>query len=173
MGEELRSILLGTAGLSLAAMLALYLTVARGNLECGPEQLRSSCRLVLIGVLFQAAHFIEELATGFYERFPELLGLSAWSLEFFVVFNVSWLAAWILAALGVAARIHVALFPVWFLGIGCVANAVAHPLFSVLTGGYFPGLVTSPLVGVVGVLILRRMARGSRAPATTSGAPVV
>jgi hypothetical protein len=34
---------------------------------------------------------------------------------------------------------------------------VAHPSFSVLAGGYFPGLVTSPVVGVLGGLLLRRL----------------
>jgi hypothetical protein len=42
--------------------------------------------------------------------------------------------------------------------IGCSANGVAHPLLSMRTGGYFPGLVTSLLVGVIGILLLRRLA---------------
>ena len=34
-----------------------------------------------------------------------------------------------------------------FLAIGMVLNGIVHPLLSVRAGGYFPGLVTSPLVG--------------------------
>lgn len=33
----------------------------------------------------------------------------------------------------------------------------AASVFSVSTGGYFPGLVTSPLVGVLGILLIRRL----------------
>ncbi len=89
MNEELRSILLGTAGLDVAGGLALYLTLTRGNVESSPAQLHSAVRLVMVAILLQAAHFVEECATGFPARFPELLGLSAWSLIFFVSFNVS------------------------------------------------------------------------------------
>lgn len=154
--------MIGTLGLDAAAIVALYLTLSRGNAEARSDQLRSAVHLVLLGVLLQAAHFAEELATGFYTRFPELLGLAGWSREFFVGFNLAWLAIWSLSAFGLSARVHAALFPIWFLGIGGVANAVAHPLFSLRTGGYFPGLITSPLVGIAGVLILQHLSRLTR-----------
>jgi hypothetical protein len=35
-------------------------------------------------------------------------------------------------------------------------NGVAHPLLSVATGGYFPGLDTSPVIGI-GVALLSRL----------------
>jgi hypothetical protein len=157
MNEQLRSILVGTAGLSVAAVAALMLTLARGAIGDDATRLRSAVRLAIITILLQSAHFAEELATGFHQRFPELLGLTPWSLRFFVSFNLIWLAAWVLGVFGLAARWRVALFPLWFLGLGCVANGIAHPLLSLRTGGYFPGLVTSPVVGVSGVLLLRRL----------------
>ena len=83
MSEELRSIVLGTVGLDVACAVALYLTLSRGNVEASPAQLRSASRLLLLAIVLQAAHFGEELAAGFHTRFPELLGLSAWSLSFF------------------------------------------------------------------------------------------
>jgi len=43
------------------------------------------------------------------------------------------------------------------LAIAGAANGVAHPLMSVAVGGYFPGLATSPLIGVLGVVLLRRL----------------
>jgi len=49
---------------------------------------------------------------------------------------------------------------------------VAHPALSVFTQGYFPGLVTSPLVGVLGVLLLRRLHAVTRAVDQTPGAVV-
>ena len=159
MSEGLRSILTGTAGLSVAAVIALLLTLARGGVDADPTRLRKAVRVTVVAILFQSAHFAEELATGFHERFPVLLGLAPWSLRFFVPFNLIWLALWTLSLFGLAARWRAALFPLWFLGLGCVANGIAHPLFSLRTGGYFPGLVTSPVVGIVGVFLLRRLSR--------------
>jgi uncharacterized protein with HXXEE motif len=159
MNEQLRSILTGTAGLSVAAVIALILTLARDGIGASQTRLRSAVRLAIAAILVQSAHFAEELATGFHQRFPELLGLAPWSVRFFVSFNLIWLAAWVLGVFGLAARWRVALFPLWFLGLGCVVNGIAHPLFSLRTGGYFPGLVTSPLVGVAGVLLLRGLSR--------------
>jgi hypothetical protein len=86
-----------------------------------------------------------------------LLGLSPWSLRFFVTFNLFWLAVWGLSLWGLKARWQAALFPLWFLGLGCLVNGLAHPAFSLRTGGYFPGLFTSPLVGLVGIFLLRRL----------------
>lgn len=156
MTEELRSILLGTAGLSAAAAVALFLTLARGTAG-SQTQLLGAVRLGMATVLFQAAHFGEEWATGFHRRFPELLGLTPWSLRFFVTFNVVWLAVWLVSLRGLGARRRMALFPLWFLGLGGIANGAAHPLLSLRTGDYFPGLVTSPFVGIAGVLLLRSL----------------
>jgi len=41
--------------------------------------------------------------------------------------------------------------------MAALANGVAHPLLSVRVAGYFPGLITSPVLGIVGVLLLRRL----------------
>jgi hypothetical protein len=155
--DEVRSILLGTAGLSVAGVAALFLTLSRGGVAKGRTQIQATIRLAVVAVLLQSAHFAEEYATGFYHRFPELLGLTGWSLSFFVSFNLFWLAIWALSIWGLAARWRAALFPLWFLAIGCVANGIAHPLFSVRTAGYFPGLLTAPFVGIVGILLLRRL----------------
>ena len=157
MSDQLRSILLGTAGLSVAAVVALLLTLGRGGVETSGQELRAAVRLAFVTTLVQAGHFAEELATGFQRRFPELLGLSPWSLRFFVSFNLVWLAAWVLSLWGLAARRRIALFPLWFLGIAGVVNGIAHPALSLRTGGYFPGLVTSPFVGIAGILLLRRL----------------
>jgi len=64
-----------------------------------------------------------------------------------------------------------ALFPLWFLAIASLANGVAHPLLSVQAGRYFPGLFTSPLVGVAGLALLRQMALATGDVRLESGAP--
>jgi hypothetical protein len=121
--------------------------------------IRPTVRLAVIAVALQATHFIVEFTTGFHERFPELLGLAPWSVQFCVAFNLFWLALWSLGVWALAARQREALFLLWFLAIGCSANGVAHPLISMRTGDYFPGLVIFLVVGFIGVLLLRRLAR--------------
>ncbi len=81
------------------------------------------------------------------------------SLRLCISFNVAWLVIWALSAWGLARRHHVALFPLWFLGIGSVANGLLHPLLALNAGGYFPGLATSPVMAVVGALLLARLSR--------------
>jgi hypothetical protein len=157
MNDEARSVLLGTAGLGAAAVAAAVMTVARGLPAARGPALRAAVRVGALALVVQAAHFAEELATGFQRRFPEVLGLTPWSDGFFVSFNLAWLAVWGLALRGLAARREAALWPLWFLGIAGVANGIAHPLLAARTGAYFPGLVTSPVLGVVGLLLLRRL----------------
>ena len=158
MNEALYSILVGTAGLSVAAVMALLLTLTRKAGDSDPILQRRLMHLTALTIVLQGLHFAEEWVTGFYKHFPELLGLRSWSVVFFVSFNLFWLVVWVLSAIGLRGPVQAAFFPIWFLGIGCIANGLAHPLFSLVEGGYFPGLWTSPLVGVAGILLLRALA---------------
>lgn len=157
MGDRIESILIGTAGLSLAAFVSLYLVMVRTGAAAEPEARERFVRLVLIAIAIESVHFGEELATGFHQRFPELLGLSPWPLSFFVVFNVAWIALWLVSAAGLRAGVDAAYFPIWFLVIGMMLNGVAHPLLALAAGGYFPGLVTSPVTGVLGFVLCPKL----------------
>ena len=170
MNDELRSVLPSTALLGVLAVYALFLTLTRGWADENSMHIRATVRIMVVTVLFQGAHFTEELLTGLHERLPAIFGLAPMSLRFFVSFNLAWLAIWILCAWGLAAQRRAALFPLWFLGIACIANGVAHPLLSVLVGGYFPGLVTSPVVAVLGVLLVRRLLLVTSSVDSTGGA---
>lgn len=165
MGEALGSILRGTAGLTVAAGVAVVLAATRGRIPSDSARLDAVCRVALLATLCQAAHFGEELLTGFSRRFPEQLGLAPWPLSFFVPFNLLWLVVWVLSSRRPLVRSRPALAALWFLGIAGLANGVAHPLLAARTGGYFPGLVTSPLVGAAGVVLLWQLARATRRPA--------
>lgn len=157
MNENVRSVLTGTAGLSVAALAALLLTVLRKPVAHDPAERTRATQLFLIGLAVQCLHFVEEFVTRFQDRFPALLALAPWSQVFFVVFNLTWLSIWIVSAIGLLNGYRVALFPVWFFAIAAIANGIAHPLLAILARGYFPGLLSSPALGVVGVLLWRRL----------------
>jgi len=157
MTENLRSMVLGPSVLYGVALAGLVLTIVRRPAKHSPGAIDPLINLYLVGVAFQCLHFTEEFVTGFYIRAPKFLGFVAWSTEFFVTFNLVWIALWILAAVGLKKGIRIAFFPVWFFAIGMVGNAVWHPLLCLATGGYFPGLFTSPFAGVIGVILVSRL----------------
>jgi hypothetical protein len=103
----------------------------------------------------QAAHFGEELTTGFHTQFPQRFGLAPWPTSFFVVFNLAWLVIWCVAVALLRSGGRAAAFPIWFLAIAGLANGVVHPALAFSVGGYFPGLWTSPAIGIAGLLLLR------------------
>lgn len=152
MESSVSSVVIGTSGLTIAAFVALMLALARAGVA--PDQVR---RLQLVGsllVLLQVTHFAEEYLFHFYVRFPELLGLAPWPEEFFVAFNLFWLVMWVAAIANIDRIPRIALFLLWFLAIASAVNGIAHPLLSLTAGGYFPGLWTSPFVGILGVILL-------------------
>src|SRR5229473_123632 len=100
MNENLRSMLMGTAGLSAGAVVALLLTILRKPVDADLAGRERTARLFLIGLAAQCLHFMEEFVTRFHDRFPALLGLPAWSENFFVVFNLIWLSVWTLSVIG-------------------------------------------------------------------------
>jgi hypothetical protein len=165
MSESLRSELVGTSGLAAAAVAALLLTVLREPANSDRPARGRAARLLLIGVALQCLHFAEEFATHFHERYPALLGLRAWPPAFFVAFNLVWLVVWALSAFGLRAGFRPAFFPAWFFAIAAVVNGIAHPVLAILARGYFPGLVTSPLLGVAGIALWARLQGLTRPPA--------
>lgn len=154
MNPELRSILSGTAGLSVLLDIATVTTLSRPRLSADPRLRARFAISVLLAIASQALHFAEELGTQFYERFPTLLGLAPWSRSFFILFNLFWLVVWAFSAYAVRAGVVAAAMPLWFLSFAMLLNVVGHPLLAMRVGGYFPGLITAPLVGVVGIVLL-------------------
>lgn len=157
MNESLRSVLIGTSALSVVLVAAIGLTLGRPFPSRDPKARDRLIRLFLLGVAIQCLHAIEEFVTGFHVRFPALLGLAPWTPEFFVTFNVLWIAIWIVSAVALREGLRAALVPVWFFALGMSVNGVAHPALALAAGGYFPGLVTSPAVGVAGVTLWVRL----------------
>lgn len=164
MGTGVSSILIGTSGLTVATVVALTLTISRSGVAA--EQVSRLRWISSLLVLLQVAHVAEEYLLHFHLRFPGLLGLPPWPGEFLVAFNVAWLAIWGAAIAGVTKLPRIAAFPLWFLAIASAANGIVHPLLALADGGYFPGLWTSPFVGILGVLLLRSLASATTAEST-------
>ena len=157
MSDSVRSMIFGPSVLYGVAAVAILLTIIRRPARNSADAIDAIIRLYLVGIAFQCLHFTEEYVTRFYVRAPEFLGFVAWPSEFFVIFNLTWIALWLLAAVGVKREMRIAYFPLWFFAIGMVGNAVWHPLLCLATRGYFPGLFTSPFAGIVGLLLLSRL----------------
>jgi len=117
----------------------------------------------LLAIAVQCLHFTEEYITGFQQQFPRLFG-DDWSDGRFVTFNMLWLAAFVLAGLGVYRRVPLAYLIVLFLAlIGGVGNGTAHLVLSATHRRYFPGMITAPFCLVVGIALLIRLFTGARA----------
>ena len=158
--DGIASVLIGTSGLAIAGIVSFMLTVSRADLTPGAAP--TIQKIATAGLLLQIGHFFEESATHFYVAFPELLGLAAWPLTFFLSFNLAWFAVWAVAIAFLTRAGRFAIFPLWFLGIASVANGVVHPTLALITFGYFPGFWTSPLVGVAGLVLVRELARATK-----------
>jgi hypothetical protein len=146
----------GTGALWIALIAAISIALARPPTAAA---LRAACGAALATLVMQALHFSEEYATEFYRLFPERLGLAPWTATFFLVFNVTWLALWLLAigAAYVARASLYAAIVLWFLAIAAIGNGIAHPLLALSSGGYFPGFITAPFLGVAGFILARRL----------------
>jgi Protein of unknown function with HXXEE motif len=125
--------------------------------------------IYLLAIALQCLHFTEEYVTGFQHQFPRLFG-EDWSDARFVTFNMLWLAAFVLAGLGVYRRVQLAYLIVLFLAlIGGVGNGASHLVLSATYRGYFPGLITAPFCLLVGILLINRLFAGTQArPAKNS-----
>lgn len=161
------SFLPSIVALSAMGVVALWITATRGGIRPGPVS--GAVGAAAVAIVLQTAHFAEEATQGLNRRLPELFGLAPVSLESFVTVNVVALAIWVLSTAALAGRSSAALFPLWFLAVASVSNAVLHPALALAAGGYFPGLVTSPIVGIAGLFLLRSLARitGSEASLAT------
>ena len=162
MASEFSSVMVGTSGLTVAAIISMLLAVSRGSIST--SKVPGVKRLTLLGVLLHVCHFGEEYWTQYYIRFPEFLGLRPWSATFFAVFNLAWVTVWLGCIALLRSFPRLAIFPIWFLGIASAANGVYHPLLSLTKRGYFPGLWTSPVVGILGVVLLHTLTSSTSNP---------
>ena len=149
------------AVLGFVAIVAVRLTQRRTSPVEAAKERNAACTMLGLATAIQSAHFAEEWATGFHARFPALLGLDPMPLWFFVPFNLAWIAIWIVSVPYLRLGRKPAFFAAWFIAIGGMLNGVAHPIMAIASGGYFPGLVTSPVIGLAGLVLWRRLLRAT------------
>lgn len=134
---------------------------------------RQSQFVFLLLVLAQAAHSVEEYFSRLYEvfgpaRFVSSLVSAELSLGFLVV-NSGLVAFGVWCwAVPVRSRWPSAGAVAWFWGLLELVNGIGHSLLAASRWGYFPGVLTAPVLLVVAgwlVLLLARPARpgGQRA----------
>ncbi len=151
--------------LGLVAITAVRLALSRTSPAEARADRETAATILGIATAIQSMHFVEEWTTDFHIRFPALLGLDPMPLSFFVSFNLMWIAIWIISVPFLRLRRRAAFFAAWFLAIAGVLNGVAHPMMALASGGYFPGLITSPLIGIAGIILSQRLKRATVGPA--------
>jgi hypothetical protein len=113
-----------------------------------------------VALLLQVAHLAEEYRAGFYRVFPPVLGQAPWSARQFLLFNIVWLAVFVVGGIGVWRGWQPMIVVALFLAVGGgVANGAGHLLLAANAGGYFPGAYTAPLLVLIGSLLLFRLVR--------------
>ncbi|MEQ9563827.1 MAG: HXXEE domain-containing protein, partial [Woeseiaceae bacterium] len=144
------SVLPGLTILGAAALIALLLAFWRRPQPDQAKERQAASRAFSATVAVQAVHFTEELVTGFPVAFPALFGLPPVSYTYFIVFNLAWLAIWVASIPGLRLGQRATYFAAWFLGIAGIINGLGHPALAIYVKGYFPGLLSAPLIGVAG-----------------------
>ncbi len=147
-----------------------------------PVESKGVVALYLGSVSLQIIHLSEEYAFGFPLQFSLLFDAKDWSIHsFLMTFVFAGAALWVAAAAGLLYRIRIANYFVWFYALGAgLINAIAHFVFPILAGGYFPGLYTAPLHLVMSIVLIVALVRETkmlrerrRVTAEEPGRPIV
>lgn len=155
------SLIPSIAVLGLAAFAALQLVLRHPSPTEFSMERGTASRVLAFATAIQCGHFAEEWATDFHARFPALFGLEPMPLWLFVVFNLMWIAIWFASVPLLRSARKPAFFAAWFLAIAGMLNGVAHPLMAVVSGGYFPGLISSPVLGLAGIYLWQRLGKAT------------
>ena len=145
--------------LAFPAAAAVILTALRPRLR---PDLRVGRRLSLVvglTITGQVLHFAEELNTRLYVEFPAIFGLPPVPASVFIWANLVMLAIWLASLFAVRGGIVIGLLPLWFLGFCMLLNLFLHPYLALRAGDYFSGVLTAPIVGLLGIFTLRELVR--------------
>lgn len=115
-------------------------------------------------IVAQAMHSVEEYFSGLYEVFAParfISGLISNDLSTgFVVFNVGLVLFGIWCYLARVRPSHTSArgwIGLWIIIEG--GNGIGHPLLALSRGGYFPGVITAPILLVISIYLVLRISR--------------
>jgi hypothetical protein len=116
--------------------------------------------LALIAV--QAMHSVEEYAFRLYDVFPPartVSGLISSDLRIgFIIFNVALVSFGIACWLGPVRRGWPSAVPLAWVWVGIeLLNGIGHPAWSVMRGGYTPGVATALVLLPLALLLAREL----------------
>lgn len=135
------------------ALLFYFLTVYKKQPE--PDKILP---VYLLALGIQFIHFTEEYITGFNYKFPKLFNSPEYPLNTFVVFNMLAYFMFIMGAILIYKKIKPPMMiPLFFIMYGVIGNAIAHVIFCIVVGGYFPGIYTALIYWIVGPIIIKRI----------------
>ena len=126
------------------------------------------CQLgFLVLLIFQALHSLEEYKTQLYDRLASarfISSLVSHDLRVgFAIFNLGILALGLLSYRLVASSTSRAAFVVaWIWVVVEIGNGVGHVALAVDARGYFPGVLTAPLLLAVAVALAVLLSRDRR-----------
>jgi hypothetical protein len=165
--ELLQSLALGAVALWVSLVVALVVAWIR---RTPPETLQQAVPAALVTLALQTLYFVEQFGGNYQDFLFYLVGRQGWPDKVFIAFNLCWIAVWALACAGALVRVWP--FPcaalLWFLGIAALLNGVMSPALSLLTTGYFPGLVMSPFLWLAGLMLVRPSWKAARSAASTA-----
>ena len=134
-----------------------------------PSDSRRVGAIYLLLGLAQASHSIEEMRTHLYDFFWTVSGIlhSAFpgfpqfrmAADTFAVINMTFIALLLGTVPAVAAGKRWALTLAGVAGVIEVLNGVGHLSGAAFFGGYVPGAASAPLLLILGIFLLRELAR--------------
>jgi len=140
----------------------VYVWMCRGGAPV--PSLEATYPIYHAALAWQFIHFFEEFSTGFNDGFPAMYGSPAYGPVLFVGINMFSYFVFMLTFVGVfRGGLRFLLVPVLFFAIyGAMGNAIAHMVWAVMRGGYFPGLFTAAVYWILGPILLVRLVGGAR-----------
>jgi hypothetical protein len=109
----------------------------------------------------QTLHFSAEYTARMYETVPPLFELAPLPPHRFIIFNLAWIAIFVVSAVGVFIGLRLPLIAVWFMAlVGGIGNAVFHLWLAVRGSGSSMPVVATSLVNLpLGIILVVLLAR--------------
>ena len=144
-----------TFGISMGLSYVLYLFAGYRK----PPEPGRILVIYLVAFIIQLVHFIEEFIAGFYTRFPtEIYHSAPYTADEFVISQAGLYILLIIGAIGIYKKWKITLIFVWFnVVMLSIVNAIMHPVYCFIVGGYFPGIITSLFGWITGPLMFIRL----------------